>query len=141
MPFVLKARVYQKSTKSYFRIVEQAIFYKNNGGTWGESDGALTLTVNGENSDGMLRFQTQDGKERFTVVLGVFQQKVWVHIIPDITSSETCVNLLPLYHDGGKYANIDLVPSYEVKNSSGRNLSVAVKEYDGWNYDLDIVIG
>ncbi|RWA08739.1 hypothetical protein EKO27_g6379 [Xylaria grammica] len=141
MPYTLKIRVYQTSTNAYFNIVEKAIFWKDNGGTWAGSDGALTLTLNGENTSGMLRFQSQNGKETFTVVLGSFNKKLWLHILPNLAAGETCVKLLPQYYDKGPYSGIDLVQAFEAQNSSRRNLAVAVKNYEGQNYDLDIVIG
>ncbi|KAF2969179.1 hypothetical protein GQX73_g4375 [Xylaria multiplex] len=137
----LNVRVYQTNTNAHFKIVEKAVFYKNNGGFWSESDGVLTLTVNPDNTSGMLRFQTQNGKEPFTVLVGMFQQKVWLHILPNIASGDTCVKLLPQYYDNGPLSKVDLVQAFEAQNNNRRNLAVAVKRSEGQSYDVDIIIG
>ncbi|KAI0530278.1 fruit body lectin [Xylaria digitata] len=141
MSHTLKVRIYQTNTNAHFNVVEKAVFYKDNGGFWSETDGVLTLIVNPVNTSGMLRFQSQDGKEPFTVLVGMFKQKPWLHILPNIASSDTCVKLLPQYYDNGPLSKIDLVQSFEAQNNNRRNLSVAVKRSEGQSYDIDIVIG
>lgn len=96
--------------------------------------------MGGSGTSGMLRFQTDNGGEPFTVVMGVHNWKPWVHILPDVLPNETTVVLLPQYYAGGKHSGVPIVPTCSVLNSAQRNLSAAIRDAEGRDYTLDLTI-
>ncbi|KAI3324400.1 fruit body lectin [Xylariaceae sp. AK1471] len=139
MSYTINVRVYQSNTDTYFRIVENSVWHYANGGTWANSDGLLALTMGGSGTAGMLRFQTEEGKESFTVALGVHSYKPWVHILTDIATSATCVTLLPDYYNGKHSDAVN--PTFNIQNSAGRTISAEYKVAEGHNLVLNIVLG
>ncbi|KAI0454289.1 fruit body lectin [Xylaria acuta] len=141
MSYTVRVRVRHGNTDAYFHIAEMAVWHYANGGAWANSDGVLMLTMGGSGTSGMLRFQTDNGKEPFTVVIGVHNYKPWVHILADVPPNETTVVLLPQYYAGGKHSGVPIVPTCNIHNSVQRNLSAAFRGTEGRDYTLDLVIG
>ncbi|KAJ8126000.1 hypothetical protein O1611_g7638 [Lasiodiplodia mahajangana] len=111
------------------------------GGAWADSDGVLTLTMGGSGTSGMLRFQSENGEERFTVAIGVHNWNPWVHILPDVATNETTIVLLPEYYAGGKHSGIPIVPKCSAQSSASRNFSAEFTRTEGKRYSMEIVIG
>ncbi|KAI1157552.1 fruit body lectin [Nemania serpens] len=141
MSYTVRVRIRHNSTDAYFRTAEMAVWHYANGGSWADSDGQLTLTMGGSGTSGMLRLQTNNDGEPFTVAIGVHNYAPWVHVLPDVARNETTVVLLPQYYAGGKYSGVPVVPACEVRNSAGRKLAAAFRNTEGQTYTLDIVIG
>ncbi|KAJ2986601.1 hypothetical protein NUW58_g4948 [Xylaria curta] len=141
MSYSVRVRVRHNCSDAYFHVAEMAVWHYANGGSWANSDGVLMLTMGGSGTSGMLRFQTSDDKEPFTVVLGVHNWKPWVHVLTDVAPNETTVALLPQYYAGGKHSGVAIVPSVTVQNSACRNISATYKNTEGRDYSVDIVIG
>ncbi|KAI0182614.1 fruit body lectin [Xylaria flabelliformis] len=141
MSYTVRVRVRHNKTDAYFHIAEMAVWHYANGGSWANSDGVLKLTMGGSGTSGMLRFQTDNGAEPFTVVMGVHNWKPWVHILPDVLPNETTVVLLPQYYAGGKHSGVPIVPTCNALNSAQRNLSAAFRDAEGRDYTLDLIIG
>jgi hypothetical protein len=138
MSYTTQVRLYQSNTNAYFRVVESGVWHYANGGTWATSNGVLELTMGGSGTAGMLRLQTLDGKEPFTVALGVHNYKPWVHILPDVASNATCVTLLPDYYSGKHSDAVN--PTFSVSNAESRNLSAAYAVAEGHNLVLNIIL-
>ncbi|KAI1197739.1 fruit body lectin [Nemania serpens] len=141
MSYTVRVRIRHNTTDAYFRPAEMAVWHYANGGSWTDSDAVLTLTMGGSGTSGMLRLQADDGREPFTVVIGVHNYAPWVHVLPDVLPSETTVVLLPQYYAGGKHSGVPIVPACEVQNSAGRKLAAAFRSTEGQTFSLDIVIG
>lgn len=143
MSYTIRVRTRHNKADAYFHIAEMAVWHYANGGSWSQSDGTLKLTMGGSGTSGMLRYQNETGGEPFTVVMGVHNYKPWVHILPDVAPSETCVVLLPQYYAGGKHSGVPVVPTCTVQNSAKRSLTATVepKGSEGHEYSLDLIIG
>ncbi|KAJ8110345.1 hypothetical protein ONZ43_g5891 [Nemania bipapillata] len=138
MAYTVRVRARQPNANAYFHVAEMAAFHS---GSWSNTDGVLKLTMSASGTSGMLRYQTETGAEAFTVAIGVHNYKPWVHILPDVAPSETCVALLPQYYAGGKHSGIPIVPTCTVYNSAQRSLTATFVSTEGHDYSLDIVIG
>ncbi|KAI0102194.1 fruit body lectin [Nemania sp. FL0031] len=141
MSYTVRVRVRHTSADAYFRIAEMAVWHYANGGAWADSDGVLTLTMGGSGTSGMLRFQSENGEERFTVAIGVHNWNPWVHILPDVATNETTIVLLPEYYAGGKHSGIPIVPKCSAQSSASRNFSAEYTRTEGHKYSMEIVIG
>ncbi|KAI0869976.1 fruit body lectin [Hypoxylon argillaceum] len=138
MSYTVRVRVRHSRADVYFRIAEMAVYYD---GAWADSDSVLKLTMGGSGTSGMLRFQSEDGDERFAVAIGVHNYKPWVHILPDLATSETTIVLLPQYYAGGKHSGIPIVPKCNVQSSGPRDFSAEFTRNEGNRYSMEIVIG
>jgi hypothetical protein len=141
MSYTVRVRVRHNSADVYFRVAEMAVWHYANGGVWADSDSVLTLTMGGSGTSGMLRFQSENGEERFAVTIGVHNYNPWVHILPDVATNETTIVLLPQYYAGGKHSNIPIVPRCNVQSSVPRNFSAEFTRNEGNKYSMEIVIG
>ncbi|VUC29836.1 unnamed protein product [Clonostachys rosea] len=145
MSYSIKTRVYQTNTNAYFHIVEKGVWHFANGGTWSDQDSALTLTMGGSGTSGMLRFTTEQGKEAFWIVLGVHNYKPWVDIVTGLANNSTCVKSLPEYYDS-KFptrcaAREAQRTSHSALSVDHRTISVEYKVKEGHNLELNIIIG
>ncbi|KAI1176243.1 fruit body lectin [Nemania sp. FL0916] len=142
MSYTIRVRIRHTSTDACFRIAEMAVWHFANGGAWTETDGILTLTMGGSGTSGMLRLQTQEGEEAWTLTAGIHNYKPWVHIITDVARNETSPVLLPQYY-GGKfsYTQIPRAPTASARNRELRTFTATFGNPEGRYYPLDVVIG
>ncbi|KAI1051028.1 hypothetical protein LB506_010948 [Fusarium annulatum] len=87
MPYTVKVRVYQTNQNAYFRVVETS-----------ESNGVLSLYMGDSGTAGLLRFKNEEGKESFSVAIGVHVYKPWLDIITGLADNITGAQSLPEYY-------------------------------------------
>ncbi|RVD85967.1 uncharacterized protein DFL_004266 [Arthrobotrys flagrans] len=145
MSYSIKVRVYQTNENAFFRVVEKGVWHYANGGIWSEQDDALLLTIGGSGTSGILRFQTEEGKEAFFVAFGVHNYKPWLDIITGLADDVTGVRALPEYYND---SNPERVKSREAQRTSQsilnidhRTISARYKVSEGHNLELNIILG
>ncbi|KAK6519862.1 hypothetical protein TWF506_000156 [Arthrobotrys conoides] len=145
MSYAIKVRVYQTNENAYFRVVEKGVWHYANGGIWTEQDDALLLTIGGSGTSGIIRFQTEQGKEAFFVAFGVHNYKPWLDIITGLGDDITGVRALPEYYNN---SNPERVKSREAQRTSQsilnidhRTIAAHYKVAEGHELELNIVLG
>ncbi|KAG4274560.1 hypothetical protein FPRO04_09227 [Fusarium proliferatum] len=63
-----------------------------------ESNGVLSLYMRDSGTAGLLRFKNEEGKESFSVAIGVHVYKPWLDIITDLADNITGAQSLPEYY-------------------------------------------
>ncbi|KAF5682528.1 hypothetical protein FCIRC_4962 [Fusarium circinatum] len=143
MPYTIKVRVYQTNQNAYFHVVEQACWNYTDGCEWSEQNGVLSLYMGDSGTSGMLRFKNEQGKEAFSVALGVHMYKPWVDIVTGLADNITGVQSLPEYYGEptDKTKRRGLNTEQTVLNIDRRNISAKFRAKEGESLDLDIIIG
>lgn len=141
MSYSIKVHVNQGDTDAYFHVIEESVWQYGGGGTWTNNDGVLTLEMGSSGTSGMLRFQTEEKKEIFSVVFGVHNYKPWTHVQTGLASNQTCGVLLPEYYSGGKFSHVDIATPSKVHDSEHRTITSEFRVYSGNNLDANIIIG
>nr|AUX13431.1 fruit body lectin [Dumortiera hirsuta] len=142
MSYTIRVRVIQKDPAKWFSIGEKTVWHYANGGTWTKCDGELTLTMGGSGTSGTLRFKNPQG-EYFLVALGVHNYKHWCDILPNLSSSNTGVEIHPKYYVDGSSENAALwkqAGELEKKSSNGTTIAVKYYKEDGKTFYATITI-
>ncbi|CVL06094.1 Agaricus bisporus lectin [Fusarium sp. NRRL 25303] len=143
MPYTVKVRVYQTNQNAYFRVVETVCWHYTNC-EWNESNGVLSLYMGDSGNGGLLRFKNEEGKEAFSVAIGVHVYKPWLDIITGLADNITGAQSLPEYYgettDKTKRREATKTEQ-SVLNIDHRNITAKYRVKEGENLELDIIIG
>jgi len=139
--YTIHVRVIQTKPKSWFNIVEKTVWKYANGGTWCECEGEQILTMGGSGTSGTLRFMNPHG-EYFLVALGVHNYKRWCDIVPDLSPSNTGVEIHPTYYSEGSGNRNDVLAKQlaHLEKTTRKNTKVTVDYYEENGNDMRATI-
>ncbi|KAF5986352.1 hypothetical protein FCOIX_1629 [Fusarium coicis] len=144
MPYTVKVRVYQTNQNAYFHVVEKVCWHYTDGCEWNGQNGVLSLYMGDSGTAGLLRFKNEEGKEAFSVAVGVHMYKPWLDIITGLADNITGAQSLPEYYgdptDKTKRREARLTEQ-SVLNIDRRNITAKYRVKEGENLELDVIIG
>jgi len=125
-----------------FTIVEKTVWHFANGGTWTDSEGIETLTMNGSGTSGALRFRGAPDGEEFLVLLGIHNYQRWCDIVTDLGLGETAMKIQPTYYKEGGRGDMlwKQLPAISKKNSMGRQIEVKYVAQESAVYRVNVTI-
>jgi len=138
MSYTIIARIIDSSDVG-FTVVEKATM---SSGTWSDTDGINTLTMDSSGTSGGLRFRSTDGAEIFYVALGVHNYKRWCDIVTDLVAQDSGVKLQPEYYESGKRNEMlwKQLPEIEKTSAKGRKITVTYVKEEKSVFHVHIVI-
>ncbi|KAI9571023.1 lectin [Boletus coccyginus] len=143
MSYSINLHIYQKDPNfGSFSIVEQTVWYYANGGTWSESSGALTLTMGGSGTSGVIRFKSTKG-ELITVAVGVHNYKRWCDVVTGLKPEETALKINGQYYNNGgrDWVREKQETEHTATSPSGTKVTIKYTVTEGSNLAANIIIG
>jgi len=154
MSYEITVRVYQTNRNAYFWACEKTVWHKANGGTWSTEKDKHLLHMNGTNTSGIIRFESDSNpQEHFVLAIGIHNQKPWGSIVTGLQPGQTGVMLHSQFYNGGPHSRAPLndVGSYSTVGTSASQLQYQLppqREYQlhirhngNSHYTADLIIG
>ena len=143
MSYSITLHIYQKDPSfGSFSIVEQTVWYYANGGTWTDASGALTLTMGGSGTSGVIRFKSTKG-ELITVAVGVHNYKRWCDVVTGLKPEQTALKINgEYYNNGGRdWVREKQETEHSATSPSGTKVTIKYTVTEGNNLAANIIIG